>query len=442
MMYVQRNVRLLILLSLSTSPFHRGVHSFCTNIKDNNACISISISTSTSTSSSALSSTSSKTKASAPVEKDNNNDNNDEVVDTHTHARVNGNNILDSNNNKLKSTPALKDIADERREYELNLGKALDTLRSDYPKIFESCPDFSIYHNSLEVIDPSGVTLHGLNNYKNFFRVLRGIVSFFYCAEKSSITFRLVYDWARNNIRVAWHATLIPKAIYGGVRHPLYVDGVSVYETDNLGAITQHRVEHLMLNDNPATLPNGIFHAINNEAQGIPVLGVEGTAGSTSSASTKIEPPRYVLFSSDAATATTADASSSFNEESFEQRNSYRKKYGLKPLTPDEFLEIEHKTRLLEQETQLRREQLLSKAAAEQQQKSRAKKGGLFSNLFEDTCESNFDCERPEVCCDLIVKKMCCSSGVKISNMMPGQQRQPMLIPVPARPDGDRSPNY
>ena len=130
MMCVKRNVRLLILVSLSTSPYYQGVHSFCTNIKDNNACISIS----TSTSSSALSSTSSKTKASAPVERDNNNDNNDEVVDTHTHARVNG------NNNKLKSTPALKDIADERREYELNLGKALDTLRSDYPKIFESCP--------------------------------------------------------------------------------------------------------------------------------------------------------------------------------------------------------------------------------------------------------------------------------------------------------------
>merc|ERR1712232_812425 len=96
---------------------------------------------------------------------------------------------MDKLNNKLSSTPASKDIADERREYELNLGKALDTLRSDYPKIFESCPDFSIYDNSLEVIDPSGVTLHGLNNYKNFFRVLRGIVSFFYCADKSTITF-------------------------------------------------------------------------------------------------------------------------------------------------------------------------------------------------------------------------------------------------------------
>jgi len=399
-----RNIRsrhsslaLLALISLSTLPY-QGVNSF-TNVRvnDNNGGIT-----------SALSSTSEKTKFSAPVDKSRSNDDD----------KVNG------GVNNLNGTPAIKDIADERREYELNLGKALDTLRSDYPKIFESCPDFSIYHNSLEVIDPSGVTLHGLNNYKNFFRVLRGIVSFFYCADKSNITFRLVYDWARNSIRVAWHATLIPKAIYGGVRHPLYVDGVSVYETDRLGIITQHRVEHLMLNDNPAALPNGgIFHAIHNEAEGIPVLGVLPQPSTSHT---------NVLFSSDAATATTAD--SSFNKESFEQRNSYRKKYGLKPLTPDEFIEIEQKTRLLEQETKLRKEQLTR--AASEAAKAKQKKKGWFSNLFEDTCESNFDCERPEVCCDLIVKKICCSTGVKVNNMVPGQQRQAALIPVPARPDG------
>merc|ERR1712157_282163 len=102
----------------------------------------------------------------------------------------NKNNNNDSNKNEQPPL-VVKEISDERREYELNVGKALDTLKSDYPKIFQSCPDFSIYHPSLEVKDPSGVTLHGINNYKNFFRVLRAIVSFIYCADKSSITFRL-----------------------------------------------------------------------------------------------------------------------------------------------------------------------------------------------------------------------------------------------------------
>jgi len=322
-----------------------------------------------------------------------------------------------------KNTPALKAIADERREYELNVGKALDTLRTDYPKIFKSCPDFSIYHSNLEVKDPSGVTLHGINNYKNFFRVLRGIVSFFYCADKSSITFRLVYDWARNSIRVSWHAMLTPKAIYGGVRHPLYVDGISVYETDPHGIIIQHRVEQLMINDVPAALPNGIFHAINSEAQGIPVLGVEGPAIGYLPSSTQIS-----AFSGEVATT----SSKAFNQKSFEQKNIYRKKYGLKPLTPEEFLDVEAKTRILEQETQLRREQLT--AASKQNQ---PRKKGLFSNLFSDTCESNWDCQRPEVCCDLLVKKMCCSSGQMVSNFGNGQMvAKPVLIPVPVRPDG------
>jgi len=242
-MGIRRNIRkrqplaLLALISISSLQY-QGVNSFSNLRWKENQCT-------------ALQSTSEKTKFSSAVDK---------------------------SDDTSKQPPLVKDITDERKEYELNLGKALDTLRSDYPKIFESCPvsviiykvtfltyvkDFSIYHQSLEVIDPSGVTLHGLNNYKNFFRVLRGIVSFFYCADKSNLTFRLVYDWARSSIRVAWHVTLIPKAIYGGVRNPLYVDGVSVYETNNIGVITQHRVEHLLLNDKPAMTPNGIFHAIN-----------------------------------------------------------------------------------------------------------------------------------------------------------------------------------
>lgn len=408
-MGIRRNIRnrqslaLLALISISSLQY-QGVNSF-SNLRlkaIENQCTAGGASLQQSTSSSS----SEKTKFSSPVDKSD---------DTSKQQQQ----------QQQQPPPVVKDITDERNEYKLNLGKALDTLRSDYPKIFEACPDFSIYHQSLEVIDPSGVTLHGLNNYKNFFRVLRGIVSFFYCADKSNLTFRLVYDWARSSIRVAWHVTLIPKAIYGGVRNPLYVDGVSVYETNNIGVITQHRVEHLLLNDKPAMTPNGIFHAINREAQSVPVLGVDGI----------LHYNNYNSFSSDAATATaTTGEHEPFNKESFEQRNTYRKKYGLKPLTPDEFIEIEQKTRLLEQETKLKREQLTQAAAATANKQKQRNRKGLFSSLFENTCESNFDCERPEVCCDLIVKKVCCSTGVKVhSNGVMGQRA---LVPVPARPDG------
>ena len=36
--------------------------------------------------------------------------------------------------------PFLQDMADERREFELNLGKAMDTLRKDYPNMLHKTP--------------------------------------------------------------------------------------------------------------------------------------------------------------------------------------------------------------------------------------------------------------------------------------------------------------
>ena len=123
--------------------------------------------------------------------------------------------------------------------------------------------DFSIYHEHLVAVDPSGVTLNGLKNYKYTFRFLHAIIKFFYCKERSGLTFRLVYDMARNNIRVSWNAEMVPKAIFGGTRTTLHVDGISVYEIDrSSGLITQHRVEHLVINDAAVRPERGIFYAL------------------------------------------------------------------------------------------------------------------------------------------------------------------------------------
>ena len=42
---------------------------------------------------------------------------------------------------------------------------------------------------------------------------------------------------------------------------------------------------------------------------------------------------------------------------------------------------------------------------------------GLFGSVFEDTCESNYDCNRPEVCCDFGFKKTCCEGGKTAKNL-------------------------
>lgn len=171
--------------------------------------------------------------------------------------------------------PLLQKMVDERREYELNLGKAMDTLRSNYPYMLKRKPDFSIYHDDIRVTDPSGVQLNDLNSYKNSFRFLQACIGLFYNTDRSSIQYRMVYDFARQSIRISWNAMLVPK-IVGNRRNALYIDGISVYDMDSeSGKIIEHRIEQLLINSTPVEPPYGILTALSqeilNSGQRVPV---------------------------------------------------------------------------------------------------------------------------------------------------------------------------
>jgi hypothetical protein len=161
--------------------------------------------------------------------------------------------------------PILQDIADERREFEINLGRAMDTLRKDYPTMLRKTPAFDIYHEDISVVDPSGVQLSGLKNYQNSFSFLQTIVGFFYNTSASVVQNRMVYDFARQHIRVSWNAVLVPKVV-GNSRNSLYIDGVSIYVLDSKsGKIVEHRVEKMIINDNPVRPPYGVLSALRDE---------------------------------------------------------------------------------------------------------------------------------------------------------------------------------
>lgn len=113
-----------------------------------------------------------------------------------------------STSEKVDLPPVLQSIADERREFQLNLGKAMDVIRSDYEKILKSKPDYSIYHPEIRVIDPSGVQLSGVENYKSAIKFLQSFVNFWF-QERSGLQYRMVYDFARSSIRVSWHVVLV-----------------------------------------------------------------------------------------------------------------------------------------------------------------------------------------------------------------------------------------
>ena len=70
----------------------------------------------------------------------------------------------------------------------------------------------------------------------------------------------------------------------------------------------------------------------------------------------------------------------------------------------------------------------------------------LTSMKTPDSCETNYDCERPMVCCDLVVARVCCSSGMGLGPQQKGEMGlQGQLIPIPiekgeAGPGGAGSP--
>jgi hypothetical protein len=438
-------------------------------------------------------------------------------------------------------------ICKDQQEFEMQVGHAMDTLRDDYPHILTKNPgtevdfkgtghfvtgdkfryaltfhfflkthlhrslfsDYSIYDHDLELVDPSGVRLHGVKNYKNVFRLLHAIVGIFYCPERSGLTFRMCFDKARQNIRIHWNAQVIPKAIFGGYKTTLHVDGISVYEFDReSGNITQHRLERLVINDNYITPEQGIFaalrgHAIQQQVDGVPVFNMDipTTAGSASISSMESnvnnmvagedfpnsilqfqsnfpqmlaargsvlfsesdEDERVLMPSSQRTTTTTLDALSSSSSgpeqqesainqhtplassaatgydqslspmdmDALEKKNMARKKFGLKPLSPEEFLELQEQVAELDSQ---QKEKAAAAAAAELSKRRKEESGGLmnklFGNVMKNTCETNFDCSYPEVCCDFGFKKMCCSSGMRILDGPP-QSRFGQLAEVP-----------
>jgi Uncharacterized conserved protein (DUF2358) len=143
--------------------------------------------------------------------------------------------------------------------------------------------DFSIYHEDISAIDPSGVHLTGLDKYKSAFAFLQTFQRFWF--RESGLQFRMVYDFCRSSIRISWHCVLIPKVPLG---RPLHVDGISYYQLDiESGKIIEHKIETLIINNTPVAPPYGLLSLLQRDVlglrpQGVPagVLGAADTVGS------------------------------------------------------------------------------------------------------------------------------------------------------------------
>mmetsp|Transcript_16026 Transcript_16026/g.33895 ORF Transcript_16026/g.33895 Transcript_16026/m.33895 type:complete len:269 (+) Transcript_16026:275-1081(+) len=107
--------------------------------------------------------------------------------------------------------------------------------------------------------------------------------------------------------------------------------------------------------------------------------------------------------------------------EELENRNASRKKFGLAPLTPEEFVALQGQIHIIEarQQEKLLKEQeksaVAAGVAADNERDQRLSPSNLLKGfmgaVMQDTCESNYDCQRPEVCCDFGFNKRCCEGG-------------------------------
>lgn len=342
-------------------------------------------------------------------------------------------------------------IVDSEKEFEINLGRAVDTLKSDYPNLLTEDPSWNLYHSDLEVIDPTGVSLHGLNNYKMAFSFIHGVVKWFYCEEKSYMkSIRVGFDWARKVIRVSWNVEIVPKMIFGGTRKTLHVDGISEYYLDRAsGLITEHKVSHLLINNVPVRPENGIFNALAEEAVGVGIptfLKPEAWEDVTRVNFQTWNPFKRQstsLFANPNEQAMTLPESSPnnpllrYDSDAFQRKNDSRKKFGVPPLTPEEFIAIEKEIRDMDVINRKKAAYLTEQLGAQAQSKKK-KEDSFLSNIFggvlKNGCENNFDCERPQVCCDVGFKKICCANGLGIVNGMPVdqyQRRGPIPVPMP-----------
>mmetsp|Transcript_1980 Transcript_1980/g.3138 ORF Transcript_1980/g.3138 Transcript_1980/m.3138 type:complete len:136 (+) Transcript_1980:918-1325(+) len=123
--------------------------------------------------------------------------------------------------------------------------------------------------------------------------------------------------------------------------------------------------------------------------------------------------------------------------EELENQNAARKKFGVDPLTPEQYVALQgqiHQMQTEQQETLLKQQEQLAAAAriaADNEKEQRLSPSNIFKDfmnaVMKDTCESNYDCQKPEVCCDFGFNKMCCSSGQMTNNL----KLEYAMVPVP-----------
>ncbi|XP_047333628.1 uncharacterized protein LOC124937409 [Impatiens glandulifera] len=149
---------------------------------------------------------------------------------------------------------------ENRRNYYVNTGYAIRTLREEFPQLFYKELRFDIYRDDIVFKDPLN-TFSGIDNYKSIFWGLRFHGKMFFKAAWLDII--SIWQPAEGIIMVRW-------SVHGISRVPWETrsrfDGVSEYKLDEKGKIYEHKVHNIALNGPPKFKVLGVEELIQSLA--------------------------------------------------------------------------------------------------------------------------------------------------------------------------------
>lgn len=137
-------------------------------------------------------------------------------------------------------------------EYELSLGKIVDTLKCDYPAMFDRKPDYQIYDD--RIVFQLGMPFHGVSAlygkraYSRALQALQHLAWGF--VQDGSVTFHICDGKPYGKtLRVPWTC----KGRMVGLNRPIYVSAISLYDIAERSSGTN-------MSPNGANLSHTIHH--------------------------------------------------------------------------------------------------------------------------------------------------------------------------------------
>jgi len=322
--------------------------------------------------------------------------------------------------------------------FKLNQGRAIDVLRSDYPRLFDRKPDLSIFTKDVQLHDPSGKRLSGLRQYDRVFDMLRFLRSS--CMQDAEITYRLVVDHDEK-IKVRWSTKLwmrdpalgLTSLLASGTPALVHLDGVSVYELDAEGKIDRHRLENIVMRGDEMKQPVQLAFAWPN-------AGFAQT------------PELALPFFRSLDAALPSSLRSLFEDVAQPQPQRSPMAHVSPPLSarpharrapPPVASASEERETPMQRATRERDEdEAKARALAEMRAPKPSQEGeSSFLGLsMPEPCTTSYDCERPMVCCDLLFGSVCCTGGMMIPTVEGKAALQRQAIPIPVERDDGTGP--